>query len=161
MCTCFHLFDRNYADVHDGYSFIAEVRHMAMYCTFYLSYRRLVAGRTCLQCVTMELRLSCANSSTCWLLYYVNLLPFIGQQLCRCPWYTWYIYIYIHLLPKSDMWQCIFFSLFTAIIVSIYLIDGLVQERHVSSASAVGLGLSCANPSICWLLYYMHLLPFI
>ena len=63
-----------------------------------------------------------------------------------------YIYIYIHTYIYCLSQTCgnvFFFSLFTAIIVSIYLIDGLVQEGHVSSASAVELGLSCANPLIC------------
>ena len=38
MCTYLNLFDRNYADAHDAYTFITKVRHSAMYCSAYLSY---------------------------------------------------------------------------------------------------------------------------
>ena len=107
--------------------------------SIYLIDGLLRAGRVS-SALAMELCLSCANPSMCWLLCYVHLLPFIQQKLCRCPWY---IYTFIAAVRHVAMY---FFSLFTAIIVSIYLIDGLVHEGHVSSALA--LGLSCANPSI-------------
>ena len=136
-----------------NYIFLCFLKNQRI-LSIYLIDGLLRAGRVS-SALAMELRLSCANPSMCWLLYYVHLLPFIWQKLCRCPWY---IYTFTAEVRHVAMY---FFSLSTAIIVSIYLIDGLVQERHVSSAFAVELGLSCANPSICRLLYYVHLLPFI
>ena len=74
----------------------------------------------------------------------MHLLPFLDRNYADAN--DIYIYTFIAEVRHVAMH---FFSLFTAIIVSIYLIDGLMQEGHVSSASAAELGLSCANPSIC------------
>ena len=81
--------------------------------SIYLIDGLLRAGRVS-SALAMELRLSCANPSTCWLLYYVNLLPFIGHKLYRCPWYTWYIYIniFIYIYCLSQTCGTVFFQSF-------------------------------------------------
>ena len=89
------------------------------------------------------------------------------SSLCQSPWHsintTWGQDKMAAIIP-DNIFTCVFLNENAWISIKISLkfvpkdpmnnipalvIDGLVQERHNSSASAMELRLSCINPSIC------------